>query len=296
MTAQSNMCCSASKVWLSGLVMLAVLTCLQVNLVAQVHDSGVSDSALFDTVVDFPEATESDFLDGFGDLVFGEFPATDQTIQATDQTIQVNVANGLMSRSTVVLAGAELNVSGGALSFLASEGGEINISGGTIDGLSASTGLINITGGVVDGASVLEAEVNISGGSFSRPGSLGGVINFSGGELDGQLFFLGGELNVFGSEFFIDGVLLDQLVNGSATAIPNVGATLSGTLADGSSFAIDVEGDDFNGPNVSDARLSLFDATLSVTQVAAVPEPNTSFAVLMVMGLFVTARRRQRSW
>ena len=153
--------------------------------------------------------------------------------------------------------------------------------------------MVNISGGTVDDSfsASIGSEVNISGGSvgaFSSTGGLGSVFNISGGSVgdfflafpDSVLNISGGTIgtleaaessrvNLFGSDFILDGVPLDDsLAINNAFTIVDRDVTLSGLLEDGSAFSFDLNsvpvGDFF-----SDNDLFHSDATLTVTLVAS---------------------------
>ena len=204
---------------------------------------------------------------------------------------EVNISGGFVGTGFNALAGSELNISGGEVDgfFVANSGSEVNITGGSVG--SFATGgpgsEVNITGGSVGAVFNTFGDLNVSAGSVggnfhASPGSVvnitGGsfgsgfltlaesVVNISGGTFGGLLgtgFSInsGAELNLFGSNFAIDGVPLDDsLVMGQAFTIEERDVTLSGVLVDGSPFSfdlmsVDVLFEDFFEP----------DATVTVT-------------------------------
>jgi len=172
--------------------------------------------------------------------------------------------------------GSEVDISAGSIeSFRVRSGTEANISGGTIDNLSARTGgVVNISGGAVGFANALEdgSEVNISGGTvgdffvgnfFNTNDS--NVVNISGGTISDDFKVNAGcEVNLFGSDFALNGVPIDGLTINDAFTIVDRDVTLSGLLADGMPFSyvlFSTNGTvDFFSPN----------ATLTVTLVSPV--------------------------
>ena len=182
--------------------------------------------------------------------------------------------------------GSEVNISGGTvIDLFVSDGSEVNISGGEVGlGLFEAVGdnVVNISGGQVGGGFgqfvVLGNEVNISGGSFG-PGFTA---------LDGS------EINLFGSDFSLNGELLDGLALGETFTITDRSVTLSGLLDDGSPFSFDLNNlDDFELLG-GDPTLDLFlpEATVTVT-LTSVPEP-TSTAILL-LGCGLVGMRRTKS-
>ena len=186
-------------------------------LVGQVFDSGPSDSALFDTVINLP---------GDEAVITGD---TGESIGGPGQTTQLNLNDG----------------GGIGFFFNANFGSEVNISGGTVDGFFTAN----------DGS-----EVNISGGIVVSELNFGGFDEFRGG----FSALSGSKVNIFGNEFFINGLELDTLVPGQASTITDRNVTLSGLLADGEQFSFNLRpvsalGDTFET-----------DATLTVTLVSPV--------------------------
>jgi len=110
-----------------------------------------------------------------------------------NQTIGAAGANGLST---------QLNISGGSVgsNFSANFNSEINISGGSIG----------------DGFGGFSSDVNISGGTIGD--------NFGA--------FLGSDVNLFGSDFALDGVPLDNLTIDEAFTVNDRGVTLSGLLVE----------------------------------------------------------------
>ena len=172
----------------------------------------------------------------------------------------------------VANSGSEVNITGGSVGGFAtaSPGSEVNISGGSVQSLFNVFGVLNVSAGSVGGNFHASpgSVVNITGGSFGS-GFLTlaeSVVNISGGTFGGFLgtgFSInsGAELNLFGSNFAIDGVPLDDsLTMGQAFTIEERDVTLSGVLVDGSPFSfdlmsVDVLFEDFFEP----------DATVTVT-------------------------------
>ena len=120
--------------------------------------------------------------------------------------------------------------------------------------------------------------------------------NISGGDL-GTVFGLNdSEINLFGSDFFLNDLSLDEtlLLDEAFTIFDrDDDLILSGLLADGSPFSFNLRtGDPFaDGFDLSD---DFFDpnATLTVTLVSAVPEPS-SLVLLGLSGLVLLGRRRK---
>ena len=83
------------------------------------------------------------------------------------------------------------------------------------------------------------------------------VVNISGGEIDPAFQInSGSEVNLFGTEFFLDGVAVD-FVDGESITILDRDVKITGTLLDGTSFEFDSSGVDFFGFFSSEATLTL---------------------------------------
>lgn len=244
---------------------------------AQVHGPGPSPASDFDTVVNLPslEFSEDDFL----------------VIAGVDgETFQLNINHdGAVTNEAEVRSGGEVNIIGGAVGarFIARSGSEVNMSSGSVGtSFQASDGsLVNISGGVV-GASLecnAGSEVNLSGGDFGdivargtvsiSGGNVGSIIQtfsdsevtISGGTREsGLLVRAGSQINIIGSEFFVDGEELDSLVLGEAFTITDRNVTLSGVLADGQPFSFELN------PDFSASGFFSPNATLTVTLEEAV--------------------------
>ena len=107
--------------------------------------------------------------------------------------------------------------------------------------------------------------VNISGGAVGADflAFSGSVVNISGGSV-GERFNAdsGSEVNFFGTEFFLNGVLLEDLNLDQAFVITERDQILSGTLLDDSDFEFDLNSD-FSNPG----DFFSTDALLTVTLV-----------------------------
>lgn len=186
---------------------------------AQVFDLGTSDSGLFDTVTNLPEDQVS-ISGGVGDIL-------------GNTTGQLNVqSGGSVDSSFDAYSGGELNISGGTVgNFLrARRDSEINISGGTVgDHFSASAAsVVNISGGTVG------EDFNVFGGGFFG----NGIVNISGGNFGNNFEALSeSEVNLFGTEFLLNGTPLNLALDQTITIINRgAGEVLSGTLSDGTAF------------------------------------------------------------
>lgn len=186
---------------------------------AQVFESGPSDSALFDNVINLPS-------DPIGDGIGGDGLTTQLNVSAgaivgnfftADSGSEVNIARGVTVEGFFsALAGSEVNVSGGATHighyFSAREGSQVNINGGSFGGLN-------------------------SGGSVTS----------------GFHAYPGAEVNLVGASFFLDDVRInDSLSTEDAFTIVDRNVTLSGFLADRSRFSFNLNSTPPSGISASD--------------------------------------------
>jgi len=140
--------------------------------------------------------------------------------------------------------------------------------------------------------------VNVSGGSVGDffVALTGSEVNISGGDIDALFGLSGAEINLFGSEFFINDLLLnDTLILDEAFAILDRGedVILSGLFVDGTPFSFDLSsGDIFADDFVLGENFFDPDTTLTVTLVSTVPEPG-SMVLLGLSGLLLLGRQRK---
>ena len=101
----------------------------------------------------------------------------------------------------------------------------------------------------------------------------------------------GSIVNLFGTEFFLDGEPLENLILGQTATVSERGedVILSGVFADGTSFDFVLD-DDFNFLNTSDRFAS--GSTLTVTLVP-VPEPGSGLALATISILLLSSRRKK---
>lgn len=95
-------------------------------------------------------------------------------------------------------------------------------------------------------------------------------------------------MNILGSEFFIDGLELTDLLLDESFTITDRNVTLSGLLADREQFSF----------NLIPVNTFLFDdffssgATLTVTATTPVPEPSSSVFISLALAMGLLRRRR----
>lgn len=162
--------------------------------------------------------------------------------------IELNIMGGTVGRRLRIDDGATVNMSGGTAGpAMFADGGELNITGGNIQGrFDVGDGAtVNLSGGKVTttnfgGMRLLGGEVNFKGGEISGQlelnGAAGGVFNYKGGRIGQDMEVWGGNFNIFGGEFLLDGAPLEDFSDSLQLDIP-AEATLSGTLPDGTTFA-----------------------------------------------------------
>lgn len=174
------------------------------------------------------------------------------------------MSGGTLGNQSEAAAGSIFNFSGGEIgsSFVADAGSVVNISGGIFEEEFEAIGNVNISGGGF-------------GDDFTA--TFGSVVNISGGTFGDEIEFRSGsEVNLFGSNFLLDGVLLDDTLQLGDSFLVESGDSLSGIFVDGSEFSFD---------------LTSSSGALSVT-LTAVPEPS-SVSLLFLAGAAMLARRRR---
>lgn len=203
----------------------------------------------------------------------------------------VDLANGILNiESGDVAAGANSIGTG-----FTNSNNVVNLSGGEVGGFFQLTNNteLNISGGEIESFGLFGAGVvaNISGGTVSRFPDIfsGGVVNISGGDIFAVRVFDGGEVNFTGTEFFIDGAPISLNV-GQQLTIGQRNVNLSGFLADGSFFETDLN-TTFGGFGSANPDGAGANALVTITGVAAVPEPGAA-TILMLAGSFLCVRRR----
>lgn len=166
----------------------------------------------------------------------------------------------------------ELNVAGGMVgSFLKANGGStVNVSGGLIFGTVdvRSGASLNVSGGTVLGFSgEVDSTVAISGGSIAVGSATQGVLQISGGTFNNLDALAGSSIELIGSAFRINDILIPNLAPGIPSVVDdrdltgNGSVILTGNLADGTDFSFDLNAIDNPGNDFFDTN-----ATLSVTR------------------------------
>ena len=120
----------------------------------------------------------------------------------------------------------------------------------------------------------------------------GSTVNISGGTVGSNFDANSGStVNIFGTEFFLNGSLVDASTLDEPFAIFDRGedVVLSGVFADGTLFDFDLNP---NNPLFSSLDFFDSDSTLTITRVVAVPEPGCGLT-LATMSLVLLVRRRR---
>jgi len=204
----------------------------------------------------------------------------------------VDLANGTLN---IDIGDVAVGATGIGTGFTNSNN-QVNLSGGTVGGffqLTNSTEL-NVTGGQIESFGLFGTGdvANISGGTVTRFPDIfsGGVVNISGGDIFAVRVFNGGAVHFTGTEFFIDGTPLDLTI-GQQFVVNQRNVNLSGILADGSFIETDLN-TSFGGFSSANPDGAGAGALVTVTAIAAVPEPGST--ILVLAGLMCCAFKRRR--
>ena len=177
-----------------------------------------------------------------------------------------------------------VNMSGGSIGIFAGVGGTLNLTGGYIGQGFEGAQTLNMSGGVID--STLDVRrgsvANISGGQINYEVSVTGAMKISGGTVGSEIFIDNGgvvdmtggtaesfytlsesRLNISGGDYRLDGIPVAGLENLGTSLGFNVpaGGLLTGTLTDGTPFAI-------TGANVSPSGDTIAHNTLTLHTTA----------------------------
>lgn len=227
----------------------------------------------------------------------------------------LNINDGVVGLG-VEINNATINIAGGQVALGASDLSEgvnnfnntITVTGGDVGGFFQLRGssTLELAGGTIESfGTLLDATATVSGGSFTLVDN-NGELNIFGGDFNTFRTLetpppTNSVVNLFGSEFAIDGAPIDDLVLGSAFEIENRNVTLSGTLSDGSTFSnfldsTTPQGDLDFGPFATLADLEAVpgfastESTITVTLVQSVPEPS-SLVLFSLAGCAALCRR-----
>lgn len=157
----------------------------------------------------------------------------------------VNVFGGSVGLSMRANDGSLVNLYGGRVgnSFSASPSSTVNMSGGILGERLRTAGSTNFSGGAIGGRMTIlgTGEFNMTGGSIGSSVDILGTLNTSGGTLgDAVQVHEGANLNLYGADFLLGNAFVRGLRLEGDSQIIEVppGEVLSGTLADGTPFAL----------------------------------------------------------
>ena len=185
---------------------------------------------------------------------------------------------------------------------------DVTINGGTFTELDVNSGITTINGGTFIGGST---GVALSAGA-SRDNETQGTINILGGDIQGLIEGFG-NINLFGTDFAVDGTSLAGLLSFDVNNGPNNPSVLTGTLVDGNTISfelnqgfnfINADGTENQFPDDNEG-LSFFGlfgengntggiltAGGTTINFTAVPEPS-SLSLLALGALGLISRRRR---
>ena len=209
---------------------------------------------------------------------------------------QLDVYGGQID--SVSVFDSSVQVLGGDINFLSAEDSDVRVVDGSISSISIlnETSGSEISGGRIDLVSVRSGTLDITGGLISelifdlpfRNSSGDLTVNYSGGSIDvlsarprriGSSEY---DLNIFGTDFLIDGISIEGLGAGDSFLVSDRDVTLSGFLTDGSFFSYEL---------LSTGTFEL--ANLKVNQVSAVPEPSSLVILAFGVNLMILRRRKR---
>lgn len=281
---------------------------LTVQVGGELHDH----FAAVDAVLNVEDGVVGDGLEAARSMVNISGGVVGDLFQAYDSN--VNISGGEVGRFSAH-PGTSVNITGGAIASVwsfsptkqvvvdisgeaaigyldAYAGSVVNMAGGTVDGhFGVLSAVATISGGLVRGGLSLNNNSTVSffggtiAGNLTTTSSPGTEVNISGGHVEGFLTIRSAvELNLFGRQFLLDGILLDELQVGKSFTIADRNMILSGVLADGTAFSFDL-----NSRTTLNVDYISPDATLTVTLV--VPEPAS--VTLTSLGYVLLLRRRR---
>ena len=226
----------------------------------------------------------------------------------------LNINDGVVGLG-VEINNAIINIAGGEVALGASDLSEgvnnfnntITVTGGDVGGFFQLRGssTLELAGGTIESFGTLpDATATVKGGSFTLVDN-NGELNIFGGDFNAFRALGSSTVNLFGTDFAIDGVPIDGLSLSSAFEIgdDDRDVILSGTLSDGSTFSnfldsTTPQGDLDFGPFATLADLQAVPgfastgSTVTVTLVQSVPEPG-SLVLLSLASCVAVCRRRQ---
>lgn len=213
------------------------------------------------------------------------------------QSLTVQAAGRLPSDFSAIDSTLTINNGGTVDEGLEVENSVVNINGGSVGNYFAAFGdsVVSVRGGTVgmesrvDTGSVLNVSSGVVGAGLTA--GVDSVVNISGGSISRTFRAgAGSEVHLFGTEFFLDGVSLDNQAGSQTVVISARNVTLTGSLLDGSgfSFLLTTRGGTSNG---------YFDTNslLTVNFVRPVPEPQSLPLLAIALCMFVGFWRAVRA-
>ena len=269
-------------------------------VLAQSSFSVTQPQAGFSTVINLPENPDSpnpvDFFDSIGSdtqlnlsdggSIGGDSPVFfaglfDFDVPSTN--IEINIAGGTVD-GLFLASDSTVNISGGAINtdVFVVQDGELNVSAGNANSIDANNSAVDISGGTIRVFNSGGSTTNITGGTISDflNAVADSTVNISGGTISGLSAQDTSTVNILGTEFFLNGTPIDSLLVGQTLIIDERGddSTLSGSLVDGSQFEFDLN------PTFGEVDDSFsLDSNLTITLVAAVPEPSCGLALTCLL-------------
>ena len=176
--------------------------------------------------------------------------ADDTDFTATDfpNGITLNVSAGTVGLD-IDISNSNINISGGEVALTATDivegvnninNNTVTITGGDVGSFFQIRGnsTLELSGGSLEGFGIIGGAASgvVTGGSFNIT-DVSGPLDISGGDFNTFRVFSGGSVNLFGTDFAIDGVPITGLTLGQQFIVLDRNVTLSGTLSDGSTFS-----------------------------------------------------------
>ena len=158
----------------------------------------------------------------------------------------LNINDGAVGLG-VVINNSTINIAGGQVALGASNLSEgvnnfsniVTITGGDVGGFFQLRGnsTLELSAGTIESFGTLpDATATVTGGTFTLVDN-NGVLSISGGDFNTFRSFGNSTVDLFGTDFAIDGQPITNLTLDEAFEITQRNVTLTGTLSDGSTFS-----------------------------------------------------------
>ena len=166
-----------------------------------------------------------------------EFNATGLVFNINDGVVglDVEISNSAINISGGQVALGATNLSEGVNNF----SNTVTVTGGDVGGFFQlrGTSTLELSAGTIESFGTLpNASATVTGGMFTLVDN-NGELNIFGGDFNTFRTFDNSTVNLFGSDFAIDGEPITALTVDDAFTILDRNVTLSGTLSDGSTFS-----------------------------------------------------------